>query len=412
MLASLWNAASALADGVPLPPQTNVRVTIIQWITTKGQYEKWDALGGDFQVSEAGTLSLPLIGTVDVGGLDPGGLSTEIANRLKAKIGLVQIPQISVTIIGYPPIYVLDDVRAPGQYQFHVGLTVLQCLAMAGGEYRDEKNGTAPDNAAFVGALRSIDNSILRTEIRIARLAAEMSGAKEIAFEQRYGRDGEAATAIYLQEKAIFDARANLLKRQSKSYSDLRNLLSAEIETLEKKAEGANADVESVERELRNVKSMVEKGIALPSRQGDLERLARSYYTGRLDITTAIMRARQGITEASRNLEGLYDRQRTDVTAELQTERANLDQLLLRRDTTQKQLLDALSQGGTASDKAAAGILTFTVSRIVDGKSVQQAATEDTMLQPGDVVRVMRKLPQIPGAAAEGDKAIQSRVGQ
>jgi polysaccharide export outer membrane protein len=127
--------------------------------------------------------------------------------------------------------------------------------------------------------------------------------------------------------------------------------------------------------------------------------MLRSYYAGRLDLATAVMRARQGIAEASRNLEGLYDRQRTDVASELQVEQANLDQLKLKRDTTQKQLLDALSKSDETDTSHAAAPLVFTVNRRVNGNIEELTVSENTVLQPGDVVRVTRPSTQLAVAS-------------
>ena len=111
--------------------------------------------------------------------------------------------------------------------------------------------------------------------------------------------------------------------------------------------DSAEADIKSVAKELNLFKTMVDKGIALPARQGDLERMLRSYSAARLDVSADAMRAKQNISEASRNLEGLYDRQRTEVNIELQTEQANLDQMLLKREVAQKQMLKILSYPNT-----------------------------------------------------------------
>ncbi len=380
----------ALADGRPLPPQTKIRLSIIQWISTKGVYEKWEALGGEFEISDDGSLTLPIVGTLPVGNLDADGLSTEIATRLKAKIGLVETPEATVSVIEYPPVFVVGAVKTPGEYKFQAGLTVLKALAMSGGELR-AGDGTASAQTDLVGLLRGCEIAILRGEIKIARLQAEMSDAKEVTFDLQNVQDKDAATAILRQEKAIFAARANLLERQSKSFGELRDLLSAEIVNLEKKSGGADADITSVEKELRIVKSMIEKGIATPAKQTELERLLRSYYAGRLDLSTAVMRARQGISETSRNLVGLFDNHHTEVATELQNEQASLDQLKLKRDTAQKQLLDTLSKGGSAEAAGSPDALRFTVNRRENGAIVDLPVTENTLLQPGDVVRVERK---------------------
>jgi protein involved in polysaccharide export with SLBB domain len=389
----------ALAGDFQLTPQTRFRLTIVQWMPTKGAYERWDALGGEFLISQTGTVTLPVVGTLAVAGLDSAGLSTEVANRLKAKIGLVETPEITVEILEQPPVYVVGNVNAPGEYKFHPGITVLQSLAMSGGEFRP-LNGTqnSVDKTGYVGQLHEIANATLRSEIKIVRLQAELSGAKEMRPDLVQQDDQGLASAIFQQEQVIHAARLNDLDRQSKSYGELRDLLTSEIDITEKKISSTDEDIASIQKELSNVKSMVERGIALPTRQSDLERTLRSYYANRLDLVTSIMRARQNIAEATRNLDGLSDKQRTEVASQLQAEQATLDQLKLKRDTTQTMLLNALSAGGDS--QAGEEPLAFTVTRQVDGIAKEIAAEETTVLQPGDVVRVLRQKPPASNASA------------
>ncbi|MBP1862289.1 polysaccharide biosynthesis/export family protein [Rhizobium herbae] len=381
-----------LADGYQLVPQTRIRLTVVQWMPTKGVYEKWEALGGEFLISQTRTVSLPIIGTLPVGELDSTTLATEIAKRLKTRMGLVETPDATVEILEQPPIYVVGDVNKPGEYKFHPGLTVLQSLAMSGGEFRPLNGAQGSiDKTGYVGQLQEIGNSILRSKIRIVRLQAEMSGAKEMRFEQEAQDDSGLAAAIFQQEKVIHAARMNDMDRQSKSYAELRDLLTSEIAIIEKKIVSTDEDIESIRKELTNVKGMVERGIALPTRQSDLERTLRSYYGNRLDLVTAIMRARQNIAETTRNLDGLYDKQRTEVASELQSEQASLDQQTLKRATTQKLLLEALS-GDTGSETRGGMMLAFTVTRQSGGSAREVSASDSTVLQPGDVVRVLRKV--------------------
>src|SRR6478735_4828391 len=133
---SLAALTAALADGPKLAPQTKLRLTIVQWMPTKGQYEAWGALGGDFVVSSAGTVTFPVLGTMTVGDMDADQLSSEIAKQLQTKIGLVDKPAATVEIVEYPPFYMVGDVFKPGDYKYHEGLTVLQAVAMGGGLLR------------------------------------------------------------------------------------------------------------------------------------------------------------------------------------------------------------------------------------------------------------------------------------
>ncbi|WP_203426982.1 polysaccharide biosynthesis/export family protein [Sinorhizobium sp. BG8] len=391
-------ASPLLAASTHFPPQTKIRLTIVQWMPTKGAYEQWGALGGDYVVSEAGTISLPVLGTVDLGDLDDTALGKEIARRLQARIGLVETPEATVQVLSYPPIYVIGDVSTPGQFEFRTGMTVLQALAMSGGEAQDKNSLSRSQEIELIGELRSIDANVLRGSIRIARLQAEISGAKEIEFTLPIGTDRRVAEAILEQEEAIFSARRNDLERQSKSLTELRKLLDAELVSLGEKAKGVDANASSLEKELANVKTMVERGLTIPSRQAELERTLRGIRSDQLDLVTATMRARQSIAETTRDLDGLYDKRHTEIASELQTELSALDQQELKRETTQKKLLDGLAEGGGSTSREKRPLI-FAVTRRIDSKTNEFPATEMTLLIPGDVVRVT----QVPLEATQFD---------
>ncbi|OAV55688.1 exopolysaccharide biosynthesis protein [Rhizobium sp. WYCCWR10014] len=380
---------SVLADDTPFAPQTKIRVTIVQWMQSKGQYERWDALGGEYTVSDDGAVFLPFLGSLSVGNLDSTSLTTEIAKRLQEKIGLVQPPAVTIEILEYPPIYVVGDVTTPGEYKFRSGLTVLQSLAMSGGPFRATSLQQS-QTIKLAGELREIDHSLLRSTAKLARLQAEMTGAKEITFDQTLGVDQQYAAGIYNEERVIFQARANALDRQSKALTELRDLLNSEVGMLGEKVQGSEDNIKSIEDQLTSVKTLVSKGLTVSSRQLDLERLLTTYRSDRLDLVTAIMRGRQAISETTRNLEGLYDTRRSEVASELQLEQASLDQLKLKHEMTQRLLLDDLVAGGSSNTNSEELPLTFTVSRRSEGQIRQFQASETTALIPGDVVRVVR----------------------
>ncbi|MGO7538923.1 exopolysaccharide biosynthesis protein [Rhizobium ruizarguesonis] len=378
----------ALADSAPLAPQTKIRLTVVQWMPSKGQFERWDAIGGEYTVSDAGEVSLPFLGPQPVG-LDNTSLTNEIAKRLQAKMGLAQAPAVTIDVLDYPSIYVVGDVTAPGQYKFHSGLSVLQSLAMSGGPFRAAAQQQS-ETIKLAGELQEIDHSLLRSSAKLARLQAEMAGSKEIIFDQPPATDQQYAESIYQEERVIFQARANALDKQSVALVELRNLLTAEIDTLEEKLKGSDDNIQSVEEQLTSVKTLVQKGLTITSRQMDLERLLTTYRSDRLDLVTAIMRGRQAINETTRNLEGLSDTRRSEVASEVQAEKATLDQLKLKRDTTQQLLLEELSNGARANNRGEELPLTFIVSRRDKGQVNQFQASETTELAPGDVVRVRR----------------------
>ncbi|NKL40203.1 exopolysaccharide biosynthesis protein [Rhizobium leguminosarum bv. viciae] len=392
----------ALADSAPLAPQTKIRLTVVQWMPSKGQFERWDAIGGEYTVSDAGEVSLPFLGSQSVGSLDSASLTNEIAKRLQAKMGLAQAPAVTIDVLEYPPIYVVGDVTTPGQYSFRPGVTVLQSLAMSGGPRR-AKDQQQTHSTQLVGELREINHSILRSTARLARLQAEMDGAQEITFDQMTGADQQFAAGIYNEERIIFRARANALERQARAFTELRDLLTTEISTLEEKLTGADDNIKSVNDQLVSVKSLVQKGLTVSSRQLDLERLLTTYRSDKLDLVTAVMRGRQAISETTRNLEGLYDARRSEVATEAQSERASLDQMKMKRETTQKLLIEDLGSNDGIKSLGEDLPLTFSVTRRNGGQIDQFEASETTTLAPGDVVRVVQ--PHILDSSLQTDSA-------
>ncbi|QWW72000.1 polysaccharide biosynthesis/export family protein [Rhizobium sp. WYJ-E13] len=399
----------AFADDSPFAPQTKIRLTIAQWMPSKGQYERWEAIGGEYTVSDDGAVFLPFLGSLPVGKLDNAGLTNQIATRLQEKIGLMQAPVVMIEILEYPPIYVVGDVAKPGEYKFRPGLTVLQSLAMGGGPVR-AKSEQQTQSIRLAGELRETDHAILRSAAKLSRLQAEMDGAKEITFDRTDGSNQQYAAGIYNEERVIFQARASALERQSKALVELRDLLNTEISTLEEKLAGADDNIKSVEDQLVSVKTLVAKGLTLSSRQLDLQRLLTTYRADKLDLVTAIMRGRQAISETTRNLEGLADTRRSEIATEAQSERANLDQLKMKRELTQKLLIEGLATGDDAKNPGDELPLTFTVSRRNDGQINQFPASETTALEPGDVVRVVQ--PHILGSSSDPDSAEPSEETQ
>lgn len=413
----LAGALSAGAFDDLLQPQTKLRVTVVQWNPAKGDYQAWQAIGGEFAVSQTGTLSLPVIGQVEAAGRDATSVANEISTRLQKRMGLLEKPDTTVEILEYPPIYVVGDVTTPGEYRYRTGLTVLQALALSGGPFRQENTRSA-DEIRLVGELQGVRDSILRTKARIARLNAEMAGASEVVFPDLEAGDGdtELATTVQAQERIIFQTRVQERERQVKSLEELRELLEAEIKVLEQKVKAADIGIENARKELNNVSVLVEKGIAIASRRSELEQRLASYQADRLDQVTAIMRARQSITEATRNLAGVEDRHKTEVAGALQQEQAQLQRLLLNQEVSQKLLLEALASA-TPSTKDAEAI-EFFLTRNEGGESKEIPATRSTLLMPGDVVTVRQKSSPLaaPGTSSssrtEAGPALAAEVGQ
>lgn len=89
----------------------------------------------DTRVSESGTITYPLIGTVEIGGLSIEGAEKRIAGGLKDG-GFVQKPQVNIILMQVRgnQVSVLGQVNRPGRFPLETANNrVSDILAMAGG---------------------------------------------------------------------------------------------------------------------------------------------------------------------------------------------------------------------------------------------------------------------------------------
>ncbi|GMQ76019.1 MAG: hypothetical protein BMS9Abin01_1281 [Gammaproteobacteria bacterium] len=94
-------------------------------------YQEPDLSVNDVRVKGDGTISYPLLGDLQVGGLT----SQELQDLVMSKLldGYLKKPSITVSIDSYRLYYIKGEVARPGGYTFVDGLTVAKAVALAGG---------------------------------------------------------------------------------------------------------------------------------------------------------------------------------------------------------------------------------------------------------------------------------------
>lgn len=90
-----------------------------------------DSLSGEFVVSSAGKVELPLIGAVDVSGLTIAQFQAAVEKALRD--GYLKDPRVSAEVENYRPFFILGEVQKPGQYPYTASLTVMNAVATAQG---------------------------------------------------------------------------------------------------------------------------------------------------------------------------------------------------------------------------------------------------------------------------------------
>lgn len=97
------------------------------------------SLTGEFQVSSAGMISLPLVGDLNAADLTVAEFQRSVETSLRN--GYLLDPRVSAEVLTYRPFFILGEVQSPGTYPYAAGLTVLNAVATAGGfTYRANTN--------------------------------------------------------------------------------------------------------------------------------------------------------------------------------------------------------------------------------------------------------------------------------
>jgi polysaccharide biosynthesis/export protein VpsN len=90
-----------------------------------------DLSSTSMRLTDTGTIFLPTIGEVKVGGMTLGQIENLVADRLRGRI-LVN-PKVSVSVDQYRPFFINGMVRSPGAYPYQPNLTVRKAASLAGG---------------------------------------------------------------------------------------------------------------------------------------------------------------------------------------------------------------------------------------------------------------------------------------
>ncbi len=98
-------------------------------------------LSGEFTVSEAGSVALPLIGEIPAARRTTNAVRQDYSDLLAN--GFLVNPNVSANISQYRPFFIVGGVRQPGAYPYQSGMSILHAIALAG-SYSKPANRNIP----------------------------------------------------------------------------------------------------------------------------------------------------------------------------------------------------------------------------------------------------------------------------
>ena len=357
-------------------------------------------LSGDFLVDGAGSVSLPLVGAISIGGLTVQESEQEIVRRLSN--GYVRQPAVSVRINELRPIYVVGDVKMPGSYPYRYGASVLSAIALAGGVAVTEQ----PDFLLADERLRILESTRRALIIRRARLEAQRDGAGafEVPNLLAAQKDDNQIASVVASERELLDIQMQLLNTEVDLLRQQIPRLKAAIEAVQGQIRAESKQLELIQARVRDYRTMQGKGLGIISIAIELER-EQARNEGNLSRFEAeIQRLELGLGEIDIKVQDAHNLFTRRVMAELQDTRAKLQEIEATLPTA-RGIRDLKLQvtGGVAGINAERPRLSIAIVRSRGNEATTLNATEATLLEPGDVVEVRKILPlqQIPIARSE-----------
>jgi len=162
----LFSCVCAIASYAQAPELSTYKLNSGDMITVRVLGED-DLKREKVRLSDAGTMSFPVLGEINVRGMTVGALEDFITKGLKGRYLLN--PQVTVTIDEYRNFYVNGMVEKPGGYPYSPGLTVRKAITLAGGfkerASRDKINIIRDDDPKQIQRKVDMNASVLPGDI-------------------------------------------------------------------------------------------------------------------------------------------------------------------------------------------------------------------------------------------------------
>lgn len=361
---------------------------------------EWPALNGEVVVGASGDITLPLIGQVPAARLGTVELAKAVAERLKDKAGLPNLPDVTVDIVAYRPFYILGSVTTPGEYMYRPGMIVLNAVSIAGGAYRAERRSEWDVERVTISSRGELAVLVLRRQDLLAekvRLGAERD---DLAKFPPFPDDADAQFLGALEEqRRIFDA--SLERRRSEKLALEIGLTAREkeIESLGTQKADLERKRKVTEEELAQVRGLVKRDLAV-HRLFPLERTLADVLREQQELEIRKLRAEQGLSEARSIAANLDNQRRADALAGIQRVNAQLRAVDKQQRALSRMLDSAASYASDLVQTEASREtprLRYTILRVGEPSQEFEAA-ETTPVRPGDIVKVFKILESAESA--------------
>jgi polysaccharide export outer membrane protein len=351
-------------------------------------------LSGDFIVDDGGKLLMPLLGAVPIGGLTQAEAQKLIQDRLADGV-LVQ-PTVSLRIKEYRPVSIFGNVKKPGSYPFQFGLTVRAVIASAGGEGRLSELPSAAMSEYILAdeRVRLLEARRLGLLVRKLRLVAQQNESPQFMVPQLVGFDADTSkiAMYYNAENEMFASEMDAHHQQLELLTRQRPRLEAEMASLTKQLANEERRTAFIKDRVAELGDYKNKGLVrtyvLNEQQREEARAGAE--VARLEAGIASLDRQTGDLDI--RIEEAKAAFRKQVMNALQETLQTLREIEVTLQTS-RDLRDYRAEDAGIRDEDASKNVIM-ISRTRQQGSATFKANYDTVVEPGDVIEVKRKIPQ------------------
>lgn len=348
-----------------------------------------------------GTISLPLVGEVAAGGRTLADLRGELRSLIGQKEVAQRAPgsprgatfviwpdQVSLTVSEFRPVYLNGDVAKPGEQKFKPGLTIRQALSMAGGYdiLRFRMDNPYIESSQLRGDYETAWIDYAREQARLARVQRELGPDSPLASTTTLSPplSAELLGRIRGTEASLLKTRTDDYERKKVHYRNLLAQQDTDVATLERERTVEVGAAQRDEDELNRVAGLNKLGTLPITRVVDERRLSLFSASRALQTGVALERAKTEREMTRRQAESVDADRRKDLLTEAQDTQTKLESIRNRI----QAIGDKLSYVGALRTQLARGWSESPKLMLFRSGAPASDATEETELQPGDVVEV------------------------
>jgi len=387
----LWGQDSATYS---IGPGDKLKITVFG----EEDLSKEVTIGPDY------TLALPLIGQLSVANLSLAEIEAKITSLLLD--GYLIDPSVTVEILESRPVYILGDVQAPGSYAYRDGMTVLNVIALAGGQ-NASKGDQARAQIALTQAEERLElllKSYRATRAQEARLITQRDDLDAVAFpdDLEQQRSDPEVSKILEGEERIFKAQQTAVNSQIKILEAQIPQIKAELGAIKAQQASEARQLKLVNSEIEGVEVLLKKGYARKTRLVQLKRQASEIEGRQSNLQASIAQTNQKVGGTQLAIINLKNDRLKEIVDTLQSVQKQISDIETSLQTAKEQFRQTEIAASRIGSSSAFGLENYIwITRNTRKGPEETEATNTTSLLPGDIVRIYKRSPdQTPSALA------------